>query len=56
MKDSIKFAQSIDANLKIISDNILDDNFMDYIGYWNEKYYRKGFCDGIQLISECLEK
>lgn len=36
--------------------NILDDNFMDYIGYWNEKYYRNGFCDGIQLISECLEK
>ena len=36
--------------------NILDDNFMDYIGYGNEKYYRNGFCDGIQLISECLEK
>lgn len=28
MKDSIKFAQSIDANLKIISDNILDDNLI----------------------------
>ena len=30
--------------------NVLDDNFMDYIGYWNEKYYRNGFCDGVQLI------
>ena len=36
--------------------NLLDDNFMDYIGYWNEKYYRNGFCDGVQLISGCLEK
>ena len=30
--------------------NILDDNFMDYIGYWNEKYYRNGVVDGVQLI------
>ena len=28
----------------------LDENFMDYISYWNEKYYRNGFCDGVQLI------
>lgn len=34
--------------------NALDDNLMDYLGYWNEKYYRNGFCDGIQLISECF--
>ena len=32
----------------------LDENFMDYISYWNEKYYRNGFCDGIQLIGECI--
>lgn len=25
----------------------LDDNFFDYICYWNEKYYRNGFCDGV---------
>lgn len=31
--------------------NILDDNFTDYIGYWNEKYYRNGFCDGVELIN-----
>ena len=36
--------------------NILDDNFMDYIGYWNEKYYRNGFVGGIQLISGCVEE
>ena len=34
--------------------NILDDNFMDYIGYWNEKYYRNGFVDGVQLIGGCF--
>lgn len=36
--------------------NVLDDNFMDYIGYWNEKYYRNGFCDGVQLIGGCIEE
>lgn len=30
--------------------NKLDENFMDYLFYWNEKYYRNGFCDGVQLI------
>jgi hypothetical protein len=34
----------------------LDENFMDYIDYWNEKYYRNGFYDGVQLISECFSK
>ena len=34
----------------------LDKNFMDYIDYWNEKYYRNGFCDGVQLIGGCCEK
>lgn len=36
--------------------NILDDNFMDYIGYWNEKYYRNGFVDAFQLILGILNK
>lgn len=30
--------------------NILDDNFLDYLGYWNEKYYRNGFVDGVKII------
>ena len=34
---------------------ILDKNFMDYLSYWNEKYYRNGFVDGVQLIGGCTE-
>ena len=34
----------------------IDDNFFDYICYWNEKYYRNGFCDGSQLVIGCFEK
>ena len=33
--------------------SFLDENFMNYIDYWNEKYYRNGFCDGVQLIIGC---
>ena len=36
--------------------NKLDDNFMDYVGYWDEKYYRNGFCDAVQLICGCFNK
>ena len=32
------------------------DVFIDYLEYWNEKYYRNGFCDGVELISRSLEK
>lgn len=32
----------------------LDENFMDYISYWNEKYYKNGFVDGVQLIGGCF--
>jgi len=35
--------------------NLLDENFMDYIFYWNEKYYSNGFCDGVQLIGGCFD-
>ena len=34
--------------------SVLDDNFLDYLAYWNEKYYRNGFCDGVQLIEGCF--
>ena len=30
----------------------LDHNFYDYIYYWCEKYYRNGFCDGMELINK----
>ena len=35
--------------------DLLDENFMDYIFYWNEKYYRNGFCDGVRLIGGCFD-
>lgn len=28
----------------------LDENYLDYIGYWNDKYYRAGFCDCLNLV------
>ena len=34
----------------------LDKNFIDYLCYWNEKYYRNGFVDGVELISGCFDK
>ena len=43
------------SNPELICD-VLDNNLMDYIGYWQEKYYRNGFCDGIELIVEYLDK
>ncbi len=36
--------------------NFLDDNFLDYLEYWNEKYYRNGFVDGVQMIMGCSEE
>lgn len=33
----------------------IDQNYMDYFCYWNEKYYRNGFVDGSQLVMECLD-
>ena len=35
---------------------ILDKNIFDYSFYWNEKYYRNGFCDGVQLIGGCFDE
>ena len=29
---------------------LLETEFINYSAYWNEKYYRNGFCDGISLI------
>lgn len=34
--------------------DLLDKNYIDYISYWNEKYYRNGFCDGMQLLSNII--
>ena len=35
---------------------LIHKNFIDYITYWNEKYYRSGFRDGIEIIIGCLKK
>ena len=28
----------------------LDENYLDYIDYWNDKYYRAGFGDCLNLV------
>lgn len=33
---------------------ILDENFLDYLCYWNDKFYRNGFVDGVQMIIGCI--
>ena len=45
-----------DMNQKYVKKQLelMDRNFMDYVSYWNEKYYRNGFCDGVNLICGCL--
>ena len=35
--------------------DLLDKNFTDYLCYWNEKYYRNGFCDGVELMIGSLD-
>ena len=32
-----------------------NNNFMDYLCYWNEKYYRNGFVDGVQITIGCIK-
>ncbi len=46
-----------DQNKKYVKKQFdkIDDNFLDYICYWREKYYRNGFVDGVQLIKGCEE-
>ena len=45
-KDNKQFVQSQ-------LDKLYDD-FMMYLDYWNEKYYRNGFCDVVELICGCI--
>ena len=46
-KDSSQFVQS--------QLDMFYDDFMGYLDYWNEKYYRNGFVDGVQMISGCCD-
>mgnify|MGYP006333036557 CR=1 FL=1 len=36
--------------------DLLDDNYLDYIFYWDEKYYRNGFVDGVKMVMGCVEE
>lgn len=36
--------------------DLLDENYLDYIFYWDEKYYRNGFVDGVKMVMGCMEK
>lgn len=36
--------------------DLLDDNYLDYIFYWDEKYYRNGFVDGVKMLIGCVSK
>ena len=47
-----KFCERILRNVS--KDDKLYDDFMRYLDYWNEKYYRNGFVDWVQLISRNL--
>ena len=44
-------------NLKFVKKQLeqLDHNFFDYNDYWNGKYYRLGFEDGVKLLSIILD-
>lgn len=59
-KHCIKFDEHINNIIKNVPESnknyvkkqfdSLDNNFVDYITYWNEKYYINGFKDAIKLI------
>ena len=34
----------------------IDQNYMDYLCYWNEKYYRNDFVDDSQLVIGCFDE
>lgn len=33
--------------------DLLDKAFIDYLYYWNEKFYRNGFVDGVEIAVGC---
>ena len=36
--------------------DLLDENYLDYIFYWDEKYYRNGFVDGVKMVMGSVEE
>ena len=57
IREEVLFDKLSKQNKKYVKKqpNLLDKNFVDYICYWNEKYYENGFIDGVQLIDGCIE-
>ena len=56
---SEKFLNSVPKqNKKFVEKKLelLNSSFLNYIFYWNEKYYRNGFCDSVQLIIVYVDK
>lgn len=47
---------TLDSKKDYVSDVLDDlrDDFLQHCIYWNEKYYRTGFCDGIKLLNNTL--
>ena len=47
---------TLDTKKDYVSDllNGLRNDFMQYCIYWNEKYYKTGFSDGIKLLDKAL--
>ena len=65
-KNNIKFdffRENILKNIPKQNKNYIDkqldliyDDFMRYLTYINEKYYRNGFVDGSQLVLGCFDE
>ena len=36
--------------------DVLERNYMEYLDYWCEKYYRNGLVDGSQLVMGCFDR
>ncbi len=47
---------TLDSKKDYVSDVLDDlrDDFLQHCIYWNEKYYRTGFSDGIKLLNSAL--
>ena len=63
LKEWLMFREDDLASLKCDEDrkhfvyfDEISKNILRNIFYWNEKYYRNGFVDGVQLIGGCFEK
>ena len=65
-KHSLNFDKFFEKIFRIVSkvnkqfvqsqlDKLYDD-FMRYLDYWCEKYYRNGFVDGFQLVMGCFKE